>query len=127
MARVLILTIMAASLCAPLSGCGTVGMTFCGITGPIPMYYGVQADVQEGVWLDLPFSAVADTALLPLTTAAYTFSVCHWWTLNDKEKEEWADRCPIPWEWKKFDEIEKQKAAKQATEQVESLPTNASK
>lgn len=68
------------------------------------MYFGVQADVQEGgwAWLDVPFSAMADTVFLPITMTVYGINVCYWLSLDEKQKEEIADECPIPWEWAKL-------------------------
>jgi uncharacterized protein YceK len=103
MARGSVLAILTVSAIS-LSGCGTIGIATCGIAGPIPMYFGVQADVEEAKWLDVPFSAVADTILLPLTTASYVTNVCWWWCLDEKQKEEFADRCPVPWEWPRLSE-----------------------
>jgi uncharacterized protein YceK len=120
------LAILVSLAMAPLSlsGCGTIGIATCGIPGPIPMYFGVQADAKEGKWLDVPFSAVADTVLLPLTTAGYAMSVVHWWNLDERQKEEAADRCPIPWEWdrlrerKELQPKEEVKARSKATELI---------
>lgn len=63
------------ALCLALAGCGTFAAIMCGPTGDSPFYSGVRMDVRcigekEG-WLpvlmalDIPFSAAADTLLLP--------------------------------------------------------------
>ena len=123
MSRRLKLAVVAA-LAIPLSGCGTVGMATCGIPGPVPMYFGVQADVKERIWVDVPFSAVADTVLLPFTATAYAINVVNWWTLDEKRKEESADRCPIPWEWERLGEKKKLNANKEAEPRAEQVREN---
>ncbi len=79
---------------ASATGCGTIGSMAAGV-GPGP-YYGTVIDLMVidgqtflpwidrsvGRWLsafDLPFSAVADTALLPITIP--------WFFLDDHEPE----------------------------------------
>jgi uncharacterized protein YceK len=73
MDRILLATF--ALLCAvACSGCGTFSDMICGPGGGSPFYRGVQMDVggiRQGVPFapllaaDLPFSAVADTAMVP--------------------------------------------------------------
>ena len=60
--------------CLPLSGCGTFSDAFCGPVNDHVYYRGVRLDVEaakEGgpmtlMIADIPFSAVADTLLIPL-------------------------------------------------------------
>jgi uncharacterized protein YceK len=104
------------------SGCGTIGVATCGIPGPVPMYFGVQADVHEHKWLDVPFSGVADTVLLPFTTACYLANVVWWKSLDENEKAVLADRCPFPWERATIKETQRLKESQEHDMKAADLP-----
>jgi uncharacterized protein YceK len=64
------------SSCLILSGCGTCADLMGGCIGPKgPFFYrGVRGDIESGYWIDVPFSAVADTTLIPCGCFLYACS-----------------------------------------------------
>jgi uncharacterized protein YceK len=78
MARAVV-AVSLALMAVTLSGCGTFSDALCGPIDPNPFYRGVRFDIGAAkggggnVFLlaDLPFSAVADTVLLPYATFAF--------------------------------------------------------